>query len=297
MRWVPLAREESKALVRSKGVWLLALALLPWTYRPAYHTWEALGADMTIGFVQYSAVLMLPLAAIALGYRSIVGERAEGQLKFVAGLPLTRGDILVGKLVGQTVSIVIPVGLALALVTVAGVVRFGLVSPLRYLAVLAATLLYLAVLVSIVVSVSALAGRAATAAATLFVGLLMAVETLWQQMLVPALYSRLTGTAVNPYDPPADGRLFLLDRLSPSGAYNTVTNGLLGVGNSAASNGSVINDLQPGTSVNILVVDNTFEPGTVPLYLHEAGGLVILLVWGLIPLAIAYYRFNQGDLA
>ncbi|THE63854.1 nitrite reductase [Salinadaptatus halalkaliphilus] len=296
MRWFPLARQECKALVSSKGVWLLALVLPLWTYRPAYRTWNELGPDMTIGFVQHSAAFVLPLAAIALGYRAIVGDRSSGSLRFVLGLPLTRRDVLLGKLVGRTVGIAIPVGIALAVVTVVGVVRFGLFSPLRYLAVLVVTFAYLAVLVSIVVSVSALAGRAATAAATLFVGLLVVFETLWQ-LLAPMLYSRLTGTPVNLYDPPADGRLFLIDRLAPSRAYNTVTNWLLEAGNSAGFHNSVISDLEPNVSSNVLVVDNTFEPGAVPLYLHEAGGLVILAAWGLVPLSIAYYRFDRGDLA
>lgn len=296
MRWYPLAREECRTLLSSKGVWLVALALPLWTYRPSYETWNELGPDVTIGFVQFAGGVVLPLAAIALCYRTIVGERTSGSLKFVLGLPLTRGEILVGKLVGRTVGIAIPTMLALGIVTVAGVVRFGIFSPLRYLAVLAVTIAYLGVLVSIVVSVSALAGRAATAATTLFVGLFVVFEVLWQ-MLSPRLYARLTGTPVDPYDPPAEGGLFLLDRLAPSGAYNTVTNWLLGTGNSAWFHTGVISDLQPDTSSNVLVVDNTFDPGTVPLYLHEAGGLLILAAWGLVPLAVAYYRFDRGDLA
>lgn len=296
MRWYPLAREECTALLRSKGVWLLALALLPWTYRPEYETWNALGPDMTIGFVQYSAGLLLPLGAIVLGYRTIVGERTTGQLRIVLGLPLTRGDVLVGKLVGRTVGIAIPTFLALGVVTAAGAVRFGLFSPLRFLAVLVVTFAYIAVLVSIVVSVSALTKRAATAAATLFIGLFLLFETFWRN-LSPGLYARLTGTPVDPYDPPADGGLFLLNRLSPSGGYNAVTNWILDTGNSAAFHGSVVSALQPNVSVNVLVVENAFDSGAVPLYLHEAGGLVILAVWGMVPLAIAYSRFDRGDLA
>ncbi|SDR35406.1 ABC transporter permease subunit [Natronobacterium texcoconense] len=295
MRWLPLAREECKALLSTKGVWLLALALPLWTYRPDYTAWAELGPDMTIGFVQYSAAFLLPIAAIALGYQTIVGERTSGSLQFVLGLPLTRGDVLLGKLVGLTVGIAIPMLLALGLVTLVGVVRFGLFSPLRYLAVILVTLAYLAVLVSIVVSVSALAGRAATAAVTLFVGLFLLLEFLWQ-MLSPMLYSRLTGTPVDPYDPPAEGGLFLLDRLSPGGAYNTVTNGILDTGNSAWHYSSVLSEIQPNVSSNALVVDTAFDPGTVPLYLHEAGGLVILAAWGLVPLGIAYLRFDRGDL-
>lgn len=296
MRWYPLAREECKALLSSKGVWLLALALLLWTYRPSYDTWDGLGPDMTIGFVQFGAGLLLPLAAVVLGYQAIVGDRTSGSLKFVLGLPLTRGEILAGKLVGRTAGIAIPASLSFVVVTVLGAVQYGFFSPLRYLAVLAVTLVYVTVLVSVVVSVSALVERTTTAAATLFVGLILIFELAWQFLSV-TLYSRLTGVPVDPSNPPAEGGLFLLARLSPSGAYNTVTNWILDVGNSADFHNSVLQERQPNVNTNVLVVETTFDPGTVPPYLHEAGGLLVLAAWGLVPLAIAYYRFNRGDLA
>ncbi len=95
-------------------------------------------------------------------------------------------------------------------------VQYGLFSPLRYLAVFAVTALYFLALVSIVISVSAIVRRTTTAAATLFIGFILILEIFWQ-MFVPGLYSRLTGVPVNPYDPPAEGGLFLMDRLSRRG--------------------------------------------------------------------------------
>ncbi|MEY7851249.1 ABC transporter permease [Natrarchaeobius sp. A-rgal3] len=296
MRWYPLAREEARALLRSKGVWLLSLALLVWTYRPSYDVWNELGPDMTVGFLQFAGGLVVPVAAVILGYRAIAGERASGSLKFLLGLPLTRGEILLGKIVGRLAGIAVPAFLALGIVTVAGVIQYGLFSPLRYLAVFAVTVLYLLALVSIVISVSAIVRRTTTAAATLFIGFVLILEIFWQ-MFVPGIYSRLTGVPVNPYDPPAEGGLFLMDRLSPTGAYNVATNGILDAGNSAWHHPSVISVLQPGRSSNALAVGEAFDPGTAPLYLHEAGGIVILVAWIVIPLSIAYYRFDEGDLA
>ncbi|TYT61170.1 ABC transporter permease [Natrialba swarupiae] len=296
MRWYPLAREETKALLRSKGVWLLALVLLLWTYRPSYVVWNELGPDMTVGFLQYAGGIVVPIAAVILGYRSIVGERASGSLKLLLGLPLTRGEILLGKLVGRLAGIAIPAFLALGIVTVAGVVQYGLFSPLRYLAVFAVTALYFLALVSIVISVSAIVRRTTTAAATLFIGFILILEIFWQ-MFVPGLYSRLTGVPVNPYDPPAEGGLFLMDRLSPTGAYNAATNGILDAGNSAWHHSSAISVLRPGHSSNALAVGEAFDPGTAPLYLHEAGGIVILVAWIVTSLSIAYLRFDGGDLA
>lgn len=291
IRWYPLAREECKAIVTSKGVWLLAVVLLLWVYRPTQLTRDELGSDVTIGFVQFSTVL-LSLAVVLLAYRSIAGDRATGRLKFVLGLPLTRGEILLGKLVGRTAGIAIPTFVAFVVVTAVGAVQYGLFSPLRYLGVLAVTFAYIVVLTAIAVGVSATVSRTITAAAVLFVGLFLP-DFAWNRLSI-SLYSSLTGTAVNPYDPVADGKLFLLARLMPSNAYNTATNWLLDVANSANHHDLVLSDLQPDVRTNALVVDTTFT--SVPWYLHEAGALAILAVWGLIPLSIGYYRFNRGDL-
>ncbi|MFC6964192.1 hypothetical protein ACFQJ8_21500 [Halocatena marina] len=44
------------------------------------------------------------------------------------------------------------------------------------------------------------------------------------------------------------------------------------------------------------VVEATFEAGAVPLYLHEISGLVVLLLWLIVPLGLARYHFERRDL-
>lgn len=260
-----------------------------------YIAWEQLNSDMTIGFIQYSSELLFPLAAVILGYRAIVAEQVSGSLKFILSLPLTRGEILLGKFVGRTIGIAIPCFLAFGIITVIGILQYGLFSPLRYLGVLVITLLYLAVLVSVVTSISTLVNRTATAAATLFIGLILIFEIAWEE-LVTVFYYLMTGIQVNRLDPPPEGGLFLLERLSPSGAYNTITNWILDAGNSASIHSQVLTEIQPGSTTNILAVETAFSPESVPLYLHESVGILILGLWGLVPLTIAYYSFNKGDL-
>jgi len=97
MRWSPLARKEARTVATSKGVWLLAVLLVLWGYRPSYVGWDSLGANITAGYVQVAGTLLLPLGVLLLSYQSIVGERTSGSVKFVLGLPLTRTDVLLGK--------------------------------------------------------------------------------------------------------------------------------------------------------------------------------------------------------
>lgn len=296
MRWFPVARQECQSLLESRGVWLLTAILPLWTYRPGYETGNALGSDITISYLQYAATLVIPMAVILLCYRTIVGERESGSLKFLLGLPLTRRELFVSKVVGRTAGIVVPTLVGLGIVTVVGVLRHGLFSPLQYLAVLGATLLYVIALVSLVVSVSAVATRSITAAGTLVIGVLVSLELLWNAIAagIREYLQDIIGLASHPT---ADGLLFFLLRLSPSGAYNVVTNWILGVGNSAELHSRTISELEPNVSTGAYVVETSFDPGTIPFYLHEAGGLLILLAWAVVPILIASSVFTRGDLA
>jgi ABC-type transport system involved in multi-copper enzyme maturation permease subunit len=280
--------------VTSNGVWLLALSLVLWGYRPSYVGYDALGANITAAYVQVAGTALLPLGVLLLSYQSVVGERTSGSLKFVLGLPLTRTDVLVGKVAGRTLGIAGPLCVAFLALGVIGFVDHGVFNPLLFLGVVLVTLAYVCVTVAIAVSVSALARRTVTAAATVFGGVFLPFVLLWTP-LVTAVFTRVTGVPVNAFDPPTSGPLFLLLRLSPGGAYHVVTNWLLGVGNSAAMYSQVLTALQPNVSTNAFVVEATFSPETVPLYLHESLGLVVLFAWFVVPLAVARYRFTRGD--
>jgi ABC-type transport system involved in multi-copper enzyme maturation permease subunit len=280
----------------SKGVWLLAVALVLWGYRPTYVGYDALGANITAGYVQVAGTVLLPLGALLLSYRAIVGERASGSLSFVLGLPLTRTDVLVGKVVGRTLGVAGPVSVSFLALGVIGGLDHGPFNPLVFLGVVLVTLGYLATMVSVAVSISAVVERTVTAASAVFVGVFLPFVLFWSQLAM-SVFSAVTGVPINPYQPPASGPLFALVRLSPGGAYHVVTNWLLGVGNSADGYSTVAAELAPNTSTNALVVESTFPPGTVPVYLHESLGLVVLLAWLFLPLALARASFVRGDLA
>lgn len=294
-RWVPLARKEARTVVSSKGSWLLAVLVVVFGWRPTYLGWELLGPSMSVGFVQVGVSSLVPLGVLVLSYGSIVGERTSGSLKFALGLPLTRTDVLVAKTVGRSVGLVLPVTAPALLLAGVGAFRYGLFSPLAFLGVLLVTYLYLAVLVAIATAVSAVTASSVRASGIVF-GYFLAFILLWSQLAVAA-YSALTGRAVDPYDPPADALLFGLLRLSPDRAYRTVTNWILGAGNGGELFTTVATKVAPGHSVNGYVVETAFAGTPVPLSLHEVGGVVVLLAWLVIPLCLARYRFERGDLA
>ncbi|WP_284010378.1 ABC transporter permease [Haloarcula pelagica] len=295
MRWFPLARKECRTILTSKGSWALVVLVVLWGYRPTYVGWDGLGPDLTIAFVQYVALVIPPLGILLLSFQSIVGERTAGSLKFVLGLPLTRTDILTGKVVGRAAGIGGAVLLGIVLLTGVGLVRFGSFDVLTYGGVVLVTLLYVAVLVSVGVAISAVSTTAVRATGALVGGFFLPFVLFWS-LLANTIYGQLTGQPVNPYDPPASGPLFLLHRLSPTGAYNVVTNWLLGVGNSAAPYTSVLTKRAPGSNINALVVETTFDAGAIPFYLQEWVAVLVLLVWLLGPLGLARYAFERGDL-
>jgi ABC-type transport system involved in multi-copper enzyme maturation permease subunit len=294
MRWSPLARKECRAVATSKGVWLLAILLVLWGYRPSYVGWDALGANITAGYVQVAGTALLPLGVLLLSYQSVVGERTSGSLKFVLGLPLTRTDVLLGKVAGRTLGIAGPLCVAFLVLGVIGFVDHGVFNPLLFAGVVLVTLGYVCVMVSVAVAVSTLASRTVTAAGAIFGGVFLPFVLFWTP-LVTAVFTRMTGVPVDAFNPPASGPLFLLLRLSPGGAYHVVTNWLLGVGNSADLYSQVLTQLQPNVTTNVYVVEAAFPPSSVPLYLHESLGVVVLLTWFVVPLAVARYRFTRGD--
>lgn len=294
-RWLPLAREEAHGLLTAKGPWILAGLLVVWGYRPSYVGWQGLGPNLTVGFVQTAGTFLLPLGVLLLSYRSVVGERTSGSLKFVLGLPLTRSDILVGKVLGRSAGLAVPISASAIVLGIIGFVRFGAFSPLLFCGVLLATLLYVVTLVSIATAISAITTSTVRAAGTVFGGIYLVLTVFWTRF-AELIYTFLGGSSTGSFSAPADGLFFVLLRLSPGRAYRLLTNWLLGVGNSGAGFEAVITKLETPMSITIYTVESAFGSQTPPTYLHEVSGLVVLLLWLVVPLGFARYRFERGDL-
>lgn len=291
MRWSPLARNECRRVVTSTGAWILSALIVLWGFRPTYAGWDAVGRNLTIGYIQIGASLFLPIGALLLSYQSLIGERTTGSIKFLLGLPLTRSQILYGKATGRVIGIGAATLVATFVLVAIGLLEHGLFDVLPFVGTLLATLVFVSVLVTIGIFISTVTRRTVTAATTIFGYVLV---TLFWRQIVTGIYTTVTGVPVDPYDAPASGPLFLALRLTPDGAYNVLTNWFLGVGNSTELFYIVYTKLAPGVSVNAFVVEAAFG-GPGPWYLHPAGSVLVLFVWLAVPLGLARRVFTRGD--
>ena len=109
---------------RIRNRWVLAVALVftVFALSIAYFGSAQQGAvgfrsiEVTIASLVSLVIYLIPLIALMLGFDAIVGEREHGSLDLLLSMPITRGELLLGKYLGLAG--------ALAFSTVAG---FGLV--------------------------------------------------------------------------------------------------------------------------------------------------------------------------
>src|SRR5574343_1316513 len=115
--------------VRMRNRWVLAVALVFTVFALviAYFGGAQQGAvgfrsiEFTIASLVSLVIYLIPLIALLLGFDAIVGERERGSLDLLLSLPLTRGELLLGKYLGLAA--------ALTLSTVGG---FALVAALLW---------------------------------------------------------------------------------------------------------------------------------------------------------------------
>lgn len=293
--WLPLAYEECRTLLTPPWSWVLAGLVVLLGYQPTYAGWDALGPDMTVGFLQFGTIGLYPLGVLLLCYQSITDEQRSGTLKLVLGLPLTRTDILAGKVVGRSVGVALPTCVGVLVLTLIGVVQFGLFSPLAFVGTVLVVLLFIVALVSVATAASAVLATAGWVVKVAVLGIGLVVMLAWRS-LTTALHGVLEGVTVGALGLSPTGVVLFFHRLSPNGAFAVATNWALGVGNAAETHRMVISAREPGTYTNALTVGSAFPDGGVPLYLHESLAVLVLVLWCVVPLAVARRRFERGDL-
>ncbi|MEY7848310.1 ABC transporter permease [Natrarchaeobius sp. A-rgal3] len=299
-----LLRYEAIPLVTSKRAWLFAVALVGEYYLILYLTpsgrhniiQSQLGAAYVVTYL-HGAGLVVAIGTILLSYRAIAEKRLNGQLVTTAAMPLTRGELFAGKIVGRTVGIATLVASASIVVFVVESLRYGGFAISSFLVTLSLVVLYVFTLVTISISVSAVIVHPRRVIAVLLGVYFLLLDFFWHEGLAIRLYTFLSGRSVVPTDPPASGPLFGIHRATPTGATNTLINWSLGTANSDGFPNSALYEAQSSGSIwYVFVVDNTFEGQHVPWYLHESFALVILAAWIVVPGVIGYVFFARRDL-
>jgi Cu-processing system permease protein len=101
-----LAMKEFRDRIRNR--WVLAVAAVFTVFSLAI-AWfggaqqGAVGlqsAEATIASLVSLVIYLIPLIALLLGFDAVVGERERGSLDLLLALPITRGELLLGKYLG-----------------------------------------------------------------------------------------------------------------------------------------------------------------------------------------------------
>lgn len=272
MNWPTIARKEFRDVRRSKTLWalfavvtfVLAVPILTQSGSPQQTDLTAL--EGALSSLVTLGTLLFPIAVLVTSYNSVTGELESGSATFLLGLPNTRLEAIVGKLVGRTAVTSLGFGAAFGVGGVLLLVKFGTIPVVTYVALAALAMYFAAVWTSIGIAISALAGsRGRSLACTLGTYLLFVlgwIILLQPRKLASYVVESLLGLGAMPevYD--------LVFRLSPTTAYAFASNGVIS-----------------GTD------------GTGAFFLQEWFMVLILLFWLLGPITLGYLRFRSSELA
>jgi len=225
--------------------------------------------------------LLVPLTGAVLAYASVVGERESGTLKLLLSLPHSRLDVLVGKLIGRSAVLALPVtlGLLVAVPTFA-VADIPFVAG-DYLLFTLLTVLVGLTFVAIGLGASAAADSSRRAVVATFVPFVV-FSLLWGQVA-----SRAATTLRDQLDLGQQATLeayFAARAVNPIAAYQMVASN---VGSPRAQ----LSLFSPPTRQSYVQ-----QFGELPVYLTDGALVAILVAWVVLPVVVGYLVFAEADL-
>jgi len=294
--WNDIARKDFEDAVRSKMLWgiiavfiaflLMALPVAEQLFPDAV----TVDAAKALGGVAMLTQLFVPGIALVAGYMAVVGERRSGSLRVLLSYPFSRRDIVAGKLVGRILvtSTALVVGFAVASVPV--VVLYGAPDVAAFAGFVGAGVLLGLTFTGLAVGGSAAASSRGRAM-TLTIGSFVAMVFFWKPAAAGVYYA-VTGSLPGLH---AERWYFLLQRLNPLEAFRVLSGAALDEEVSAVPELPVEN-LPADVSPEQLELANRLLGGEVPFYLTEWFSVVVLVVWGAIPVVLGYWWFERTDL-
>ncbi|WP_254810312.1 ABC transporter permease subunit [Natronosalvus amylolyticus] len=282
MSWIAVAKKDFRDAVQSRALWALLAVFVLFSVMTTYayvEVPEAFGAQS--GEVSFAGMvfflagitgLFVALAAIVVCYKSVAGERELGSIKLLLGLPHTRGEVFLGKVVGRAAVIAVTLGIGLLIGVGFGALLLGTIQVVPVVLFVMTAVLFAGVYATIIVGLSATTGSTSRAT-TLALGFFVVFELAWDVVPLGVVY------VANGFSMPQQmpDWVFLVMQIPPSSAYFSSLVALLPAFADEAN-------------------AQTQAAGFDAFYATPEIGFVVLALWLIVPLAVGYVRFNSTDL-
>lgn len=222
-------------------------------------------------------VVFVPLIGVMTGYKSVVGERTSGSIKLLLSLPHTRRDVVFGKVIGRIAVLAVAIVAGFAASAGMAFVLYDSLPLVEYISFTLVTVLLGVVYLAFTVGLSA-STRSGSVALWGSLGFFVLFQFLWSFVV------QLLAYVANGFSSPA-GFAFGFGYLSPSRTpdwYRLVQ----GLSPATAYRNAVRSFLPTGSAAQ----------GTVPYFLQDWFGFVVLVIWVIVPLVLGYLRFESTDL-
>lgn len=277
MSWTVVARKDFQDAIRSKGLIALTILFVLFCAGMAY-LYTVIGvndpqAADVIGFVSFllaPSTILVPITGLIVGYKAIAGERESGSIKLLLGLPHTRQDVVVGKVLGRGAVVTVSILAGFLVGAVVVLALYGSFSVSNFALFTVLTVLLALAFVSIAVGISAATGSTNKAVIAVF-GFFVLFQFAWNQ--IPNLLNYLVNGSYQFANGTPDW-YYLFTRINPSSAYQG--------------------------AVSQWLFDNTILQamfgGEIPFALSPWVALAILLAWILLPAGVGYLAFERADL-
>jgi len=274
-----VAKKDFQDAVRSRSLWALSVVFVGLAMLTTFmyiEFPELLGGEEELSgvglglFLAGIASLFIGLTAIVIAYKALAGERELGSMKLLLALPRTSAAAVFGKFLGRTATLAIPIVLGFGAAGLYGYVMISEFSFVDYLIFLGLTVVFALAFVSIVVGISGSTGSTSRASA-LAVGFFLLFELIWDGVTFGLVY--VTNGFALPETMP--NWIYVVNQIPPSSAYTTAMMALI---------------------PDAIVMGDSAAQEIDAFYATEWLGVVMLVFWIVVPLAIGYRRFKNADL-
>lgn len=273
-----ISKKEIMDNIRNKWIIILTiifalLALVTSYFGSIFSTgWQDLGA--TISGMMVLVQFLVPIIALILGYATIIGEIERGSMSALLSQQVTRLEILLGKFfgLGSILAFTIFIGFGIAGIVIA--LNVPDVNFVNYLVFIGSTVLIGLVFLSISIFFSTIFKKRTSAiGGAIFLWFLF--NMIFPMVVAGVLFAVVgleEGAAILGGLQNAPLWYYLISLLNPLSIYGTF---------------------------NILALDISMQPGTIssfPDFFSSGLMILLLLLWIIIFLFFASWRFNKKDI-